>query len=390
MEHETLVRLAVKRLDLLLIAGGAERGHAKGLGFAPGEQRGTVGARQHAHFDADGTHRGDVAAIEADAGVLDQGAQQLLLHGLQDLAGLHLVGRGLRKGSDHGFDDGGLDGAARIAAGHLFLDGEGFLELGFAGFAHHGFQLGHGRRRGEDDFGLAGLFAHLFLEVEQRQHGGVAKFQGVSQQILGNKASAAFDHDHRVAGGGEDQIEHGVGVDLGHGRVQHKLAVDVAHPAAGDGAVEGNLGQVQGRGRAGQGQNVRLDGAVGREHRGDDLHFVAEALGEKRPAGAVDQAAHEHFALGGAADFAAEIGTRDAPGSVGHFLVVDDQGEKAFFLGQGLGADRDQHNRAAGLDPDRAISLIGQAAGLDDDRRIADGGLEADGIERHCHRHLMR
>ncbi|KAF5037282.1 hypothetical protein DSECCO2_566200 [anaerobic digester metagenome] len=250
------------------------------------------------------------------------------------------------------------------------------------------FQFRDGRGRHEGDLRLAGLLAQLLLEVDQRQHGLVPPLQGVGQHVLGHELPAALDHDHGVAGGGEGQVEGAFGLDHGHGGVEDELAVHVAHAAAGDGAFEGDLGDVQ-RGRGGgQGQHVGLHLAVGRKHGGDDLHLVAEAFGEKRPAGAVDQAAHEHFALGGAADFAAEVGARDAPGGVGHFLVVHGEGEKAFLLGQGLRAGRDQHHGAAGLDPDGPVGLVGQAAGFEDDGIAADGGFESDRIERESHGHL--
>src|SRR5690606_34235680 len=65
MEHERLLPLTLDGIDDLGVAAGAERGHHDGLGFSAGEDRRTMGTRQHADLDVDGTDRARVATVDA-------------------------------------------------------------------------------------------------------------------------------------------------------------------------------------------------------------------------------------------------------------------------------------------------------------------------------------
>ena len=69
VQHEALAVLAFQRVDDLLILAGAQRGHAEGLGFAAGEQRGAMGARQDADLGHDRADGAGVAAVDPDARV---------------------------------------------------------------------------------------------------------------------------------------------------------------------------------------------------------------------------------------------------------------------------------------------------------------------------------
>jgi hypothetical protein len=60
VQHEVSVRLALQRLDLLLVRLGAERGRDQGLRLAAGEERRAVGSRQVRHLDGD---RPDLVAL---------------------------------------------------------------------------------------------------------------------------------------------------------------------------------------------------------------------------------------------------------------------------------------------------------------------------------------
>ena len=69
MQHEGLLAGAFQAVDKLFVLGGAQGDDAKRLGFAAGEQRRTMGARQDADFGHDGAHGGEVAAVDALLGV---------------------------------------------------------------------------------------------------------------------------------------------------------------------------------------------------------------------------------------------------------------------------------------------------------------------------------
>ena len=157
------------------------------------------------------------------------------------------------------------------------------------------------------------------------------------------------------------------------GRVQHVFAVDETDACCANRAVKRQAGQRQRGGRADQRRNVGADFGVGRHHRGDDLHFVEEAIREQRADRAVDQAANQNFTVGRAA-FALEEATGDATGSVGFFLVVDGQREEILAgFDFRLGDDGDQHHGVFNVDDNGAASLAGDFAGFQGDLMAAVG-----------------
>ena len=116
-------------------------------------------------------------------------------------------------------------------------------------------------------------------------------------------------------------------VELGLGRVEHVLAVDVADARGADRTVERDAGKRQGRRGADHRGNVGVDFRIDRHHRRDDLHFVVEAVGEQRADRPVDQARGQRFLLRGP-PFALEEAAGDLARGVGLFLVVDGQREE--------------------------------------------------------------
>jgi hypothetical protein len=86
VEHEAVAVLALQRVDDLLVAAGAQRGHHQRLRLAAGEQRRAVGARQHAGADRDRAHGARVAAVDARLAVEDLVADDLRLEVEEDVA----------------------------------------------------------------------------------------------------------------------------------------------------------------------------------------------------------------------------------------------------------------------------------------------------------------
>src|SRR5690554_687503 len=71
VEHEGVFLLAFQGIQQLRVTGGTQRGHDQRLGFATGEQRGAVGAIQHADFDVQRAHGLGVATVDARIAVDD-------------------------------------------------------------------------------------------------------------------------------------------------------------------------------------------------------------------------------------------------------------------------------------------------------------------------------
>jgi hypothetical protein len=129
VEQEALAVLAGDRVDDLLVAAGAQRGHHQGLRLAAGEQRRAVGARQHAGADLDRAHGAGVAAVDARLAVEDAAAHDARLEVEEDV--LELVDRGrvlhaFGELADHALADLGQAGRALLLAG----DAEGLFHLG--------------------------------------------------------------------------------------------------------------------------------------------------------------------------------------------------------------------------------------------------------------------
>jgi len=147
-------------------------------------------------------------------------------------------------------------------------------------------------------------------------------------------------------------------------RVQHVLAVDVAHARGADRAGERDAGDGQRGARRDQRGDVGVDFGVQRHHVHDDLHFVEEAFREQRANRAVDQARGERLELARAA-FTLEEAARDLAGGVGLLDVVDGQRKEVLArLGFALGHDGGQHHGAFDVDQHGAGGLAGDLAGL--------------------------
>ena len=90
MQKEALLVGALQTIDELLVLAGAKRRDDQRLRLAAGEQRRTMGARQHADFRDDRTDRLDIAAVDANAGVENVPADNLGLQIVKDFGDLLL------------------------------------------------------------------------------------------------------------------------------------------------------------------------------------------------------------------------------------------------------------------------------------------------------------
>ncbi len=103
---------------------------------------------------------------------------------------------------------------------------------------------------------------------------------------------------------------------------------------------------------------------VVRQHRDDDLGFVAPAVDEQRTDRAVDQAGDQRLLFGRTA-FALEIAAGNAAGGVGLFLVVDGQRQEVDAFARRLGGDDGgQHDGLAIGGEHGAVGLTGDLAGF--------------------------
>ena len=93
---------------------------------------------------------------------------------------------------------------------------------------------------------------------------------GAEHLLLGGFLGVALDHGDALGRAGHHDLELGL-IDLIVGRVHDILAIDEADANRRDGAVEGDVGDVDGRARGYDAQDVGRVDEVGRDAGRDDL-----------------------------------------------------------------------------------------------------------------------
>ena len=283
MQQEALLVGAFQAVDVLLVLAGAERGDDHRLRLAAGKQGRAVRARQEAGFRDDRAYRLHVAAVDADAGVEDVPAHHLGLQVVEDLADgllgeLRLLALGEHRGIDLGLHrvdclvavllDGDLVGLAQLALGD---GGDRRLDRGMVG-QHEVARL------------LGGLLGEPDDCVQHRLEAAMAEHHRLEHNGLGQLLGLGLDHQDRVGGAGDDEIE-GRLLHFVDRRVELQLAADLADPGGADRAHERDAGEGQRRRRGDHGEDVGIVLEVMRQHGDDHLRIVAVARGEQRADG---------------------------------------------------------------------------------------------------------
>ena len=143
---------------------------------------------------------------------------------------------------------------------------------------------------------LGGALGELDDRVDHRLEALVAEHHGAEHVVLGQLLGLGFDHQHRVAGAGDDEVELRF-LDLVDQRVEHEVAVDQADARAADRTHEGHAGEGERGGGRDHRHDVGIVLEVMAEDGDDDLGLAAEAVGEERADRAVDQARGQRLLL---------------------------------------------------------------------------------------------
>ena len=366
VQHEAFFVGAGQRVDELLVLAGAERRHHESLGLAAGEERRAVGARKDADLGHDRPHRLDVATIDALAGVEDVPAHDLGFKLLEDTGDpLLAVGRifnALREEMRHHFGLGGVDS---VVARHLVWDRIRFAQI-LLDEAED--LLLQGRGVGERQLArlLRGLFREANDGFDHRLEMPMAEHHGAEHHFFGQFLGFELDHQHRVLGAGDNEIEIALGhlVDL---RVEHVFIVDESDARRTDRPHERCPGQREGgRGRDHR-QNVGIVLLVMRHTGHDDLGIAAPAVGEQRSDRPVDEARGQRLAFG-RATFAFEVAARNAAGGEKLFLIIAGERQEIDpdlrFLCGNYGRE---NRRLAVAREDRAVCLPRYLAGFENE-----------------------
>ena len=388
VEHEALVRFFAEAVDDLFVLLRAERRDDKRLGFAAGEEGGAVRARQQPLADFDGANRAGVAAVDAGLAVENLRAHELGFEFKENA--VHFVHvRGLGAG-DFGVGgklclDGFVNFAKFVIAGLLRADRIGLLEAGVGDFDDAGDERFIAGGRLPIPGGLAGFGDEVVDRFNRDLHFAMAEHDGVEHRLFGQHVGFGFNHENGAFRAGDDEVEARV-LEFFRRGIENELVVDVAHAAGADRAAEGDAGDGERRRGADHRGDVRIDHRIGRENVNDDLHFIEEAVREKRADRAVDEAARERFLFGGAA-FALEEPARNLARGVRLFNVVDREREEVLarlrFL---LGDDRGENDRIVHAADAGARGLTGNFARFKRDVVVAELKGLRDFVE---HRHVL-
>ena len=363
MQEKGLLVRPLQCIDPLLILAGAERCDHQCLRLAAGEERRTVRTGQHSNLAGDRAHRFDVAAVDALARIEDVPAHDLGFDRFENignlLRGIGRVLHALRAEMRHHLGHGGID---CLVALRLIGNGIGRAQIRLDQREHVFFQC-----RGVKDLQLARFFRRLFRKlddgVDHRLEMTVAEHHGAEHDLFGQFLRFGFDHQHRVLGTGDDEIELALR-HLVEQRVEHVFIVDEADARGAERTHEGCARERQRRRGRDHRQNVGIVLEIVRQRGHDHLRFVAPAIGEQRAHRAIDQARDKRLLLGRAA-FALEIAAGDSASGVEFLLIIDGERQKIDALPPFLGGDhRRQHFGLAVGSHHGAVGLARDLAGL--------------------------
>jgi hypothetical protein len=217
-----------------------------------------VGARQRRDLDLDRPDLVGGSAVRPDLPHGNALADDLLLELVED----ELNGRGVGGRLESlvlrrvALEDALLDRLGRVLPRELVLDRGGRVDL----LAHLGLdlvvELDVGLRRLDGGLLPAGLVAQLGLQGAELLDLAVGDIESVEDLRLGDLVGAGFDHEDGIVRAGNDQVEVGQALgQVGLGRVDHEVAVDLA-----------DADRAHRRGHRDLGDHQRRGGAVHRQH----------------------------------------------------------------------------------------------------------------------------
>ena len=372
-----LLRLEPEGVQPHLLLQRAEGGDAERLRLATREERGAVRARCVGHLDVDRADlvlRAAVRALLVDRDALAHGR---LLEGVERLLDAAALLRVALPGlvARVGLDDGGLDGLRRVLTLELVLDLRRRVERCAVRGADGLEQALVDLRRLEDDLLLAGLLGQLALCGAELPDRVVGDVEGVEHLGLGDLGRARLDHEDRVLGAGDDQVELGRVEEVLLARVDDEVALDLADAHRADGRGDRDVGDHERGGRAVHGQDVVRVDVIDRHRDGHELRVVPPALGEQRPDRPVDHSGGQD-ALLPCTTLALEEGAGDLAGCVHPLLDIHRQREEVDFAQAAARCGGEDHGVAL-ADDDGTRGLLCDLPRLERDLGTRD--LDRDG-----------
>ena len=198
---------------------------------------------------------------------------------------------------------------------------------------------------GYSRFGFAGFLRELVDRGDDLLDLSVRELDGAEEIFLGDLVAAAFDHHDGVGRAGDDDV-HAAGFVLRKRGIADVLAVSHrGRRARRRRSCRTGMSETASAAPAAHTASTSASSSrIDRQHRRDDLHVVAEAVGEQRTDRPVDLARAEHGVLGRTA-FALDVAARNLSGGVHFLFEFAGEGEEidafARFLRGGDGGEDD-------------------------------------------------
>src|SRR5581483_1282435 len=221
-------------------------------------------------------------------------------------------------------------------------------------------------RRRDFPFRLASFFAQLidsgtnFLDLR------VSEFNGIDDRLFFHFLGSGFDHHDSFGSSNDHDVEQTV-AHLAVSRINDQLAIDKADADRANRAVERNVRDGEGSGRAVDPSHVGVVLGVGRKYESDNLGFATEAFRKKWANRTVNLAAGKNLALARPA-FALDEAAGNAPAGIGVFTVINRKREKVnSFAGIRIGSGGRENYILADAYDHRTMGLLGQFSGFERD-----------------------
>ena len=176
------------------------------------------------------------------------------------------------------------------------------------------------------DLLFAGLLLQLLHRGDELLDLAVGDVERVEDLGLGDALGAGLDHQERLVGAGDDQVELQLLVAL-LGRVDDEVTLEFADADRADVLGDRGFGDRQRRGGAIHREDVVGVDVIHRQRHRDQLRLVVPALGEERADRPVDHARGQRRFLAGFA-LAAEERAGDLARGVRALLDVDGEGKE--------------------------------------------------------------
>src|SRR5208283_3508497 len=363
VQHEALLGFAFKALETLHVVAGAERGRNQRLGLTTSEDRAAVRARENTGFDPNFADLVERAAVRTVLVIDYLVAENALTQDLVILLDLRLACIVVFR---HGGQQFLFEYPNQfVAFGFRMLRGIKSVGQPAANLRFQAFEVSFIKFRRRH---LALRFADFGAQFTDGGTDlldlGVGEFNGVHHRLFFHFFRARLDHDNRIGGAHDHDVEQAV-AHFGVSGVDEEAAFHQTDAHGAKRAEKRDIGEGQGGGSGVDAADIGVVFRIRGQDKGDNLGLALEAFGEHGTDRPVNLAAGESLALAHA-PFALDEAAGNASAGIGVLAVVNRERKEVDALaGLGIGGCGGENNVFAESDDGSAAGLLGKFSGFD-------------------------